>query len=356
MSQELALRAVLVEGHIIDWIEALAVLLSLFSDGSHGLHGLKRILARRRLAAQHQRVGIGIDGIGNIGHLGARRARVGNHRMEHLRSHDDRLMMLNTFADNHTLNARNALHRHLDAKVAACHHDAIAGLDDLINVVDALLVFNLRDNLDVGVMLVENLLHLLHIGRRAHETVGDEVDVFVDGQQNVAAVALGECGQVDMLAGHVDALVGAQHAVVLYLSINRWADNLLHLHVDGAVVEENIVARLHVVSEVGIRHIDDVVRGSHLRPAEDFHHFAGLIVDGVFHVGGANLRSLGIDEDADMGRHRPDVAYNLAYAIGGGVGSVHTHHVHACIEKTADEINVASAVTDGTHYLCLLHG
>ena len=70
---------------------------------------------------------------------------------------------MHTLTDNLALDAGDAFQRNLDAEVAACNHDSIAGLDDLIDVVDTFLVLNLRNDLDVTVVLVENVLNGLHV-------------------------------------------------------------------------------------------------------------------------------------------------------------------------------------------------
>ncbi len=40
-------------------------------------------------------------------------------------------------------------------------------------------------------MLVQDILNRFHVGRRTYKAVGNEVDVFFDGQEDVAAIFLG---------------------------------------------------------------------------------------------------------------------------------------------------------------------
>ena len=62
-------------------------------DDDAGHHGdrFNRVLAHGRFAGEHDGVGAVVNGVGHVGDLGARGARVLDHRLEHLRGGDDRL-------------------------------------------------------------------------------------------------------------------------------------------------------------------------------------------------------------------------------------------------------------------------
>ena len=76
------------------------VLLGLVGDAGLHLHGLDRVHAGRGLAGEHDGVGAVVDGVGNVGNLGARRARVVLHGVEHLCSGDNGLVGLVALADD----------------------------------------------------------------------------------------------------------------------------------------------------------------------------------------------------------------------------------------------------------------
>ena len=63
--------------------------------------------------------------------------------MEHLCCHDHGLVLHDTLAYDLALDAGNLLYGYLYAEVATGDHDAVRGVYDLVNVVDALLVLNL---------------------------------------------------------------------------------------------------------------------------------------------------------------------------------------------------------------------
>ena len=81
-------------------------------------------------------------------------AGVGDHRLQHLGRHDDRLGVAPGLVDDPLLQERHVLERALDAEVAAGDHDAVEGLDDLVEVVDRLRLLDLGDDRERDALLV----------------------------------------------------------------------------------------------------------------------------------------------------------------------------------------------------------
>ena len=353
MSQELTLVGGI--NHRVEVVLAHLVLFRLFGDGGHRLHRFEGIFSRSRFTTQHESVGAVVDSVGNVGHFGASGARIVDHGVEHLRSHDDGLLLHHTFVNNLALNAGNTLDGHFDAEVAARNHHTVGRIDDLIDVVHAFLVLNLRDDLDVAAVCVENVLNSLHVGGAAHEGVGDKVDIFLDGEENVLFVALRKGGQVDVPAGHVHTLVRTERTVVLYRDVQRLFVLCRDEHVDGTVVKKHMVAHFHIANEVGIRHVDDIVGGIGLRAATNANALTGLVVDGCAQSGGAHLGALGVDEQSQVRRDSAHVANDFLDAVGRSVCGVHTHHVHTGEKQLTQEIFVAAQVADRADDLGLFH-
>ena len=57
------------------------------------------------------------------------------------------------------------------AQVTTGNHNTIAGINNLVNIINTFLIFNLRDNLDITVVSVQDILNCLHIGCIAHKRV-----------------------------------------------------------------------------------------------------------------------------------------------------------------------------------------
>ena len=135
----------------------------LFCDACHSAHCLNRICTACCLAGEHEGVGVVEYCTGDIRHFGTCRTWVLYHGVQHLRSHDDRLLGEDALLDDHALDAGDALSWNLDAEIAAGNHDAVAVLDNLVDVVHTFLILNLRDDLDVGVCSIEDVLHLAEV-------------------------------------------------------------------------------------------------------------------------------------------------------------------------------------------------
>ena len=99
--------------------------------------------ARCRFGRQHDGVGAVIDRGRHVGRLGPRRRRRLDHRIEHLRRHDGRPAGDAAGGEDALLQRRHRLGRHLHAEIAARHHDAVALLDDLVEMLDGLRLLEL---------------------------------------------------------------------------------------------------------------------------------------------------------------------------------------------------------------------
>ena len=267
-------RNLVVDRHHVDVDEGRRigfVALDGLGDARHRLDRLHGIGPRSGLVAQHDGVDPLVDGAGDIAHLGARRTRRTDHRVEHLRGDDDRTFGGDALVDDHPLRDGDDLGRQLDAQVAARHHDAVGGFDDLVDVVDSLLVLDLRDDLDAAVPAVENRLHGFDVARAAHERVGDEIDAVLRGPLDVHAVFLGHRRQVDRHVGDVDALARTQRAVAHDAADQFFGRFLFDMQFHFAVGDEHRGPRRHVAHDVLDIHVDHLARrgniGFDARPA-----------------------------------------------------------------------------------------
>ncbi len=107
-----------------------------------------RIAADARFARQHHGVDAFVDRVRDVGDLRARRDRVFDHRFEQVRRDDAAASEYRAPADDRALQIRQFRDVRFDAEVAARHHDAVSGARDLVDVGDAFLVLDLRDDLD----------------------------------------------------------------------------------------------------------------------------------------------------------------------------------------------------------------
>ena len=195
----------------------------------------------------------------------------------------------------------------------------------------------------------------MNIFGRTNKRVSDKVDVLFYGEKNVVSVFLGERRQVDMLAGHVHTLACTKLTVVLNLRYEHRTLHVEHLHVQLAVVEENAIAHLHVVGDVGIRHVQYVVRCLHFGATEYFHDVSTLILNGFCNTGGSYFRSFGVYHQGDVRRNGTHILNDFLHSLFGGMRGVHSHHIHPSEKKLSYKFLITPAVADGGHNLCLFH-
>ena len=121
-------------------------LLSLFHDAHHGGQSLQGVLAAGGLAGEHHAAGAVKNGVGHVGHLSTGGTGVADHGIQHLSSSDDGLAGAQTLTDDLLLEHGHLGSGDLYAQVAAGHHDTVGDLQDLVDVVHALLVLDLGDD------------------------------------------------------------------------------------------------------------------------------------------------------------------------------------------------------------------
>ena len=321
-----------------------AVLLGLMGHPGHDADSLHRIVAIGRLAAEHQCVGAAVDGIGYVRHLGARGPRIVNHALQHLCGYDDGLVRTNRLVDQQTLDAGDTFLRHLDAQVAAGHHDAVGRLENFLNVVHPFLILYFCNDADVAVLLVEQTAHRHDILARTDETVSDEVDSGFDGKINVLAVAVGERRQLDALSRHIHAFARAQRAVVLHAALQAAVGLSFHLEANLAVVNENLRAHTHVLHKIAVGHGNPFPRGQCIRVVFQLHIVALAQFDRRFAARGPHFRSLGVHQNGNMTGNSPHIVNDPLHPDGILMCRIETHHIHAGFKKAANQVNVAAVV------------
>ena len=148
-------------------VEKLGVIdgaLCLFGYFCHCRDSLDRIFAHCRFAREHDGARAVIDGVGNVGYLRTRRARVVDHGFKHFGRRYDALAAKTAGRYHHFLNGGELLEGYFYAHVAARDHNAVARVDDLDDVIDAGAVFYFCDYVYlVSAVLVQEAAHVLDV-------------------------------------------------------------------------------------------------------------------------------------------------------------------------------------------------
>lgn len=234
------------------------VLFRLLHDLGHGLHGLDRVLARGGLAGEHDCARAVIDSVGHVGDLRTGRARVVDHGFEHFRGRDDPLAEQAALGDEVFLDGRKLRKRHLHAQVSAADHDAGTDLADLLHIVDARLVLNLGDDLDVlPAVRVEEVPHIQHILPPRDERRCDEIDPVPDAEQQIVLVLFAEIDLLEHLVREGHALAVRQLAADYDTTVDLRALNALDREDHESVVDQYRIADRKIVRQPRIADADD---------------------------------------------------------------------------------------------------
>ena len=193
----------------IDHLTVLWIRFCLLDDPVHHAHRLDRILARGGFGRQHDRIGAVVDGGGDVGGFRACRHGARNHRLKHLRGHDDGLADSPAAADDPLLDRRYALRRQLDSEVAARHHDRIGYRHDLLEPLNRRRLLELGH--DPGA-IPDDGARLRNVFGALHERERDPVDAKPQGQEQVGVVLRRQGCERQHHARHIDALVLRERA------------------------------------------------------------------------------------------------------------------------------------------------
>ena len=330
------------------------VLLGDLRDVVHRVNRAQRVFAHRRLGAEHHRVGPVQNGVGHVTHLGPGGRRLLHHALEHLRRHDDRLARVLAAADQVLLDDRHLGHVHLHPQVAAGDHQAVAHLEDAVDLLDGLGLFDLGDQLDGAVLALEVEAEDLQVVRLAHERQGEVVQVVLDRPFDAVPVAVGDAGDVDVGARKVDPLAALDHAADGAAGSDLVAVLVGADEPEQPVLDHEAVADLEVVDQAGVGGADPSAAGDN-RVALDGQvvarrdgHAAGAVLVGD--LPDADLRATQVAEHGDRpavpARGLTNLVEDLSVAVEVAVGKVEPADVDALLEEGDEPVDSRAG---GTH-------
>ncbi len=186
----------------------------------------------------------------------------------------------------------------------------------------------------------------MHVLGGTAEGHGDEIDGKLSGDLDVLAVLRRQRAERQAAAEPVQSLAVGQHAVGEHFRVDGVVDDTQHFQGDQAIVEQQGVARVHVVHQAEIADADAVrVAWRGIGAADQVEAGASL----ERHLAGgetldADLRPLQVGEDADFAallrRCRTHRRHACRLLLGRAMGKIQAHDVDAgadeIIEHTGD--------------------
>ena len=186
-----------------------------------------------------------------------------HHGIQHLGRRDNHFSGAADFLDNHLLDDRNILKRNLYTHVAAGNHDTIGNADDLVNVLHALHVLDLCNDMDVlAAFFFENPADCKHVIRAAHERGCNKIIVVLHRKYDVAIVFLADVRHGKLHIRNIHTFFIGNHTAVhngtdnihrhfalcVCLCTGYFLD-LLDFQTDQSVIDQNGISRLHIVRQ-----------------------------------------------------------------------------------------------------------
>ena len=352
-----------VDGNALRLEEAdiVDVALGLLGDLAHDAHGVHRVLARGGLAGEHDGAGAVIDGVGHVADFGAGGAGIGDHALEHFGRGDDALAEHAALGDEVFLDGGQLRERHLDAEVAAGDHDALADGADLVDVIHAGLVLDLRDHVNVSAAVcLEEGLEIDDVLLAGDEGGRDEVHAVADAEEQILAVLLAHIGLAHDLAGEGHALAVGEDAAGDDGAADLAALDGLDLEDHEAVVHEDAVPDGEIVGQARVAHGDDALVALDVAGGE------GEIIpvlEGDFAVlegADAVLGALGVEHDGDgqaqLRAHGLDHVDLLLVLLMGAVGKIQAGDIQALQAHGLENRWVFAGRSDGADDLGFSHG
>ena len=319
--------------------------------GVEHLDALQWVAAHRRLTAEHDAVHLLDDRIEDVRDLRAGRHGVFDHAFEHLRGHDDLAAVIRAALHDLALDDGQFLDGHLAAEIATRDHDAAAGLDERVDVVERLLVFNFGDHARLAAFLLDEQLQMLHVSGLAGEAQREVIDAQLHTEVEIRVVLLRQRRQAHGHAGQIDVAAG------FHLPLRQnGADDVLgghfgRLDLDHAAIDHDHVARFEVFAELRVVHHHRILRARLcLRFAAKLDRVAHLELPGLLDIAGANARPGEVHEHRDFmsaaGRGLADSVVDAAHPVVRAMAHVEAENVRARADELGDRFETFRGGTE----------
>mmetsp|Transcript_47490 Transcript_47490/g.78375 ORF Transcript_47490/g.78375 Transcript_47490/m.78375 type:complete len:328 (-) Transcript_47490:563-1546(-) len=189
--------------------------LSHLANVTHGCNCLFRELATGSLAGEHHNIRAIQNGVQDIRCFSTSWSRSALHGIQHLGGGHHEFTFDVAFADDHLLHQTHLFNVNFHAHVTTSNHDTISSIDDFIDVVDALLILNLRDNLDAAPAHAQRLADQLDVLSILYKASRNEIDCLWNTKlQQVLFVFVLQDRQVNLHARKIHVFLLAHGDVI----------------------------------------------------------------------------------------------------------------------------------------------
>ena len=219
----------------------------------HGGQRLHRIFAGGGFAGEHHGAGAVIHRLRHIVDLCPGGTGIADHGIQHLRGYNDVFPRLSAASDDFLLEHGHLIAGHLHAEIASGYHNAVCRSNDLIDVVNALLIFNLRNDLHTACAHpLQQIADIHHVLGGPGKGGSNKIKAIFHREQNIAAILRGQERQIHRSPGQIDALVVLHLSAVCHGANHIIPGNLPDNQLNESIIHADAHPGLYYAAEVGI--------------------------------------------------------------------------------------------------------
>ena len=235
------------------------------------------------------------------------------------------------------LHARHFLERHLDAEIAARHHQRVGEVENVVQSRHRLRLFDLGHHRSAA---ARDLLCFGYVFRPLDEGERDPIDAGIERCFEISEVLRRQRGDRNDGIGQAHAFAACNFAADFHARDNALRFRLGHDQSQLAVVDQERVARLDGGEDFRMRQVDARRLARRWIGVED-QILAGIDLRPIIpEIAEPQFRSLQIDQDADrplvIGLDVADRLHELAHLVVARVTHIDAKDVGAGLEQPLD--------------------
>ena len=229
------------------------------------------------------------------------------------------------------------------AHIASRHHNTVARLADLCDIINARLIFDLRDKLNAArAYLVKIITHVNKILLCGNERASNIVNAVVNAKLNIALILLGKILLLHNLSGEAHTLSVGKYAAANNAALNVSTLDLFNLKGEQSVVKEYGVTHVQLRRKICIayRNTLGVSYGVLCRKGKaiSVRELDTAVLKGLDTV----LRPLGIKHDSNRKSKLVTNLFNnihsLLMILVSAVRKIQSRNVHTRLAKTGNNL------------------
>ena len=217
----------------------------------HSTKGFYRIFSCCSLTGKHDRACSLINSICHVCCLRTGRSWIFHHGIQHLSCCDYLFACIIDLVNDLFLDNRNIFQRNLHTHISTGDHDSVCHFHNAVDIINALLIFNLGNNINVtAAVFIQNLTDLQHILCCSGKRSCNKVKALFDSKKDILSVFFADKRHVYIYSGKIHALFIGNHSSVYYHTVDFCSLDLFNLQADQTIVDQNTVAGLHILIKI----------------------------------------------------------------------------------------------------------